>query len=304
LGYPTQKPVALLRRIIEASSNPGDVVLDPFCGCGTMIEAARELDRRWVGIDMSNLAVLVIQRRMQVLGLDVPVFDWPTELDGVRRMVEAPGGRHRFEAWALTRLNAQPVRELGGKGPDQGVDGRIHFTTPTGRVQTIIVSVKSGSISSSVIRDLKGVVQRERAAMGLLFTLREPKGPMVAEAATSGFYRAPDGRRYPRVLIHTVRELFQGRMPDLPSRHGVQAEVWALPTSARPVRARPVARPPSSARPQQLSPGTTDSATAAKLREAYAHRDSAEGEGASSPPAARPSEPSGRDLQRRRQSPR
>lgn len=112
LGYPTQKPVALLDRIIRASSNPGDVVLDPFCGCGTAIEACVSAGRKWIGIDISNLAVEVICDRMEALGMDIALFDWPTELDGVRRMVEAPGGRHRFEAWALTRLGAQPVHEL------------------------------------------------------------------------------------------------------------------------------------------------------------------------------------------------
>lgn len=240
LGYPTQKPVALLRRIIIASSNPGDLVLDPFCGCGTAIEAAIGTDRHWIGIDHSNDAVKVIRDRIR--GLDVPldVFDWPTELDGVRRMVEAPGGRHRFEAWALTRLNAQPVRELGGVGPDQGIDGRISFTLPNGRVENIIVSVKSGHTGSAALRDLKGTVQRERAAMGLLFTLQEPTEPMRREAVTAGFYRAPSGETYPKAVIFTVRELFEGRLPSLPIKQGVQVSMWPqLPTISRPVRLRP-----------------------------------------------------------------
>lgn len=273
LGFPTQKPVSLMERVILASSNEGDVVLDPFCGCGTTIEAAREQKRQWIGIDQSNFAVEVIRGRMEALGVDVPVFDWPTEMDAVRRMVGSPGGRHRFEAWALTRLNAQPVRELGGKGGDQGIDGRISFTTSAGRVQTIIVSVKSGHIGSPVIRDLKGTVERERAAMGLLFTLQEPTEPMRKEAATAGFYRSPiDGHQYPKMVIHTVRELLDtGRLPDLPSRRGVQTEIeWHLPTATRPARLRParsaarksepVVQPPPSGEPAQV------------LREQYASR--------------------------------
>jgi DNA modification methylase len=267
IGWPTQKPLGLLNRIIAASSNEGDLVLDPFCGCGTAVEAAQQANRHWIGIDISNLAVEVIGRRMNALGVDVAVFDWPTELDGVKRMVEAPGGRHRFEAWALTRLNAQPVRELGGRGADQGIDGRIPFTLPSGKVETIIVSIKSGHVGSPALRDLKGTVQREHAAMGLLFTLQESTEPMRREATTAGFYRAPAGAVYPKIVIHTVRELLSGHLPDLPSRFGVQADLWqSLPTASRAVRLRPARHVPGPIQPVVAYP----TETADKLREDYA----------------------------------
>jgi site-specific DNA-methyltransferase (adenine-specific) len=274
LGYPTQKPVALLNRIIEASSKPGDIILDPFCGCGTAIASALGRGRRWIGIDISNLAVQVIQDRMARIGIEVPVFDWPTEMDGVRRMIESPGGRHRFEAWALTRLNAQPVRELGGKGSDQGIDGRIRFTLPSGRVETIIVSVKSGHVGSPAVRDLKGTVQREHAAMGLLFTLQEPGMPMKTEAATAGFFRGPSGVQYPRIVLHTVSELLEhGQLPNLPSHHGAQSEMWPPPIASGSVRVQPAPRP------AHLSPAGPNPpnfpAAAREIRQAYSRRSDA-----------------------------
>lgn len=272
LGYPTQKPVALLDRIIRASSNPGDLVLDPFCGCGTAIEAAFDAGRQWLGIDISNLAVEVICERMRGRGVEVSVFDWPTELDGVRRMIEAPGGRHRFEAWALTRLNAQPVHDLGVGGPDQGIDGRISFTVPGGRVETILVSVKSGHVGSPAIRDLLGTMHRERAVMGVLFTMQGPTEPMRKEVASSGFYRSPiDGRQYPRLVIHTVRQLIEGHsLPDLPSGQGTQSTLWDVPPVVVPVRLRSTQRLRKSQGQVPLPLAADDAST--ELRAAYADR--------------------------------
>ncbi len=279
--YPTQKPVTLLRRIIEASSNPGDLVLDPFCGCGTTIEAvyprgSTEPDRQWIGIDNSDLAVRVIRARMRARGIEVPVFDWPTEMAGVERMVEAPGGRYRFEDWALNRLGL-PENRRGGDG---GRDGRIAFTTPTGRVESIIVSVKSGHIGPSVLRDLRGTMQDAKAVMGLLFTFKEPTEAMRREAASAGFYRAPDGHQYPRLVIYTVRELFDGHRPELPSHHGVQQAVWSLPTASRPVRLRPVRQAAIS--PRAAAPANAESQFASHVRERYAAASTAE-EGTLSP---------------------
>jgi DNA modification methylase len=236
LGYPTQKPRGLLDRIIQASSNPGDVVLDPFCGCGTAIESADANGRRWIGIDISNLAVDVIRDRMAKRGVAVRVFDWPTEMDGVRRMVAAEGGRRRFETWALARLGL-PENRPGGDG---GVDGRISFTLPGGRPQTVIVSVKSAHVGPGVIRDLKGTMQRERAVMGLLFTMEEPTSLARREAVEAGFYRSPiDGREYPKVTIHTVEALLNGgRLPDLPTRYGIQDSLWGVPQATVSVRLR------------------------------------------------------------------
>ncbi|MEX1173559.1 MAG: DNA methyltransferase [Chloroflexota bacterium] len=245
LGFPTQKPLALLERIITASSQPGGVVLDPFCGCGTALQAASGLGRNWIGIDISNLAVQVIQDRM---GTSVPVFDWPTEMDGVKRMIEGPDGRHRFEVWALARLGLAENR----RGGDGGIDGRIAFTGPGGRLENIVVSVKSGHVGPAAVRDLKGTMGRERSAMGLLFTFEEPTSSATREAVESGFYRSPlDGRQYPKVVIHTVRDLLEdGRLPDLPTQQGIQASIWPLPASTRAVRLRVIKRTPERKGPR------------------------------------------------------
>lgn len=265
LGWPTQKPLPLLERIIATSSNPGDVILDPFCGCGTAIEAATALGRRWIGIDISREARQVIVDRMKG---HVQVFDWPTDVEGARAMAERkPDGRHLFEAWALTRLGAQPGRTLGARGADQGVDGRIRFPGAGGRLETVVISVKSGHVAASMVRDLIGTMQRERAAMGVLLTLTDPTQAMLREAASAGFYRSPiDGRSYPKIVIHTVRELLEeGRPPDLPSRHAAQDEFWPLPTISPVVRRHqrpsPSSQPPASVR------------TAAPARVAQAIRD-------------------------------
>jgi site-specific DNA-methyltransferase (adenine-specific) len=239
LGYPTQKPLALLQRIIATSSNEGDVVLDPFCGCGTAIEAAESLGRSWIGIDRSVEARNIIIERMAARGTTIDVFDWPTEVAGARAMAERkPDGRHDFEAWALARLNAQSGRSNGAKGSDRGIDGRIRFRGEAGRVETILVSVKSGHVSASMVRDLIGTMQREKAAMGLLFTLAEPTTAMLREANSAGFYRsAADGEAYPRVVIFTARELLdEGRQPVLPARSSGQEEFWPLPTISPTVR--------------------------------------------------------------------
>lgn len=277
LGYPTQKPVALLDRIIETSSKPGDVVLDPFCGCGTMIASAVGRGRRWVGIDISNLAVGVIRDRMARVGIQVPVFDWPTEMDGVERMVEGPDGRHRFEAWALTRLGLGANR----RGADGGIDGRIAFTGPRGRLETIIVSVKSGHVSSAAIRDLTGTMTTERAVMGLLFTLEEPTPAAKRAALAAGFWRSPtDRRQYPKVVIHRVRELLQdGRLPDLPTHQGIQAPMWPIPASTQSVRLirgrhRVAESRPRAERANLRRPVLADTGAARRMREEYASAES------------------------------
>lgn len=289
LGYPTQKPVALLERIVRASSNPGEVVLDPFCGCGTALEAAADLDRRWIGIDISNLAVKVISDRMAKLGIEVPVFDWPTEMDGVRQMVDGPDGKHRFETWALARLGLPENK----RGSDAGMDGRIGFTLPSGKVETIIVSVKGGRhVGSPEVRDLKGAMARERAATGLLFTLDNPSSKARKEAMEAGFYRSPvDGRQYRKLLTFSARELLEeGRLPDLPTRHGVLEPFWPLPAATRSVRLR--AMKGTAPIPLPLPLESVD--RAAEIREAYiadetAHPEPSEAVNPADPLSPRPS---------------
>ena len=223
LGYPTQKPVGLLERIISTSSNPGDVVLDPFCGCGTALVAAQKLDRRWVGIDVTYLSIAVMKARLKdSFGLaDVEVIGQPTEVDGARAMLVGAGleGQYQFQWWALDLIGAQPLGGVQKKGADRGIDGVISFSTgPHGEVGRALVSVKSGSVNSSMVRDLKGVLEREKAEIGLFVTLEEPSGPMQLEATTAGVYQsALSGREYPRIQLITIRELLEEhRRPDLP----------------------------------------------------------------------------------------
>jgi DNA modification methylase len=223
LGYPTQKPVALLERIISASSNPGDVVLDPFCGCGTALVAAQKLERRWIGIDVTYLSIAVMRARLKdSFGLaDVEVIGQPTEVEGARAMLQGTGleGQYQFQWWALDLIGAQPVGGVQKKGADRGIDGVISFSTgPRGEVGRALVSVKCGSVNSSQVRDLKGVLDREKAEIGLFVTLEEPSGPMHMEATTAGVYHSElSGRDYPRIQILTIRELLEeNRHPELP----------------------------------------------------------------------------------------
>ncbi len=220
LGYPTQKPVGLLQRIIEASSNPGDVVLDPFCGCGTALVASQRLSREWVGIDITYLAIAVMKARLHdMFGIEAHIVGAPTEVAGAKLLAEQGlEGRYQFEHWALTLVDAHPAG--GGekkKGADSGIDGKITFTDVGGKLQTVIVSVKSGNVNRGMVSDLAGVVSRDGAAMGLFVTLEEPSGPMKVDAAQAGeFYSALSNRSYPKIQIITIRELLDGRKPQVP----------------------------------------------------------------------------------------
>lgn len=221
LGYPTQKPVALLERIISASSNPGDVVLDPFCGCGTTIAAAQKLGRHWIGIDITNLAIALQKYRLQdayglEAGRDYLVIGEPKDLASAAQL--AQDSRHQFEWWALSLIRAQPINpgdssgKKGKKGADRGIDGQIVFIDDSsGQPKRILVQVKSGHVSASIVRDLRGVIEREGAALGVLITLDPPSQPMKTEAAAAGYYTSPGwGRDYPRLQILTVEGLLAG----------------------------------------------------------------------------------------------
>ncbi|HUY09571.1 MAG TPA: DNA methyltransferase [Candidatus Dormibacteraeota bacterium] len=219
LGYPTQKPVALLERIVSASSNPGDVILDPFCGCGTAVVAAQKLDRRWIGIDITYLSIAVMRARLKdTFDLDdVPVVGQPTEVEGARQLAQSPEGRYQFQWWALNLVEAQPVGGVERKGADRGIDGVITFSDERHALQTVVVSVKSGHVNSSMVRDLKGTLDRERAVIGLFVTLDEPTREMSLEASTAGLYHSDLWNRdYPKIQILSIRELLDGRHPELP----------------------------------------------------------------------------------------
>jgi site-specific DNA-methyltransferase (adenine-specific) len=209
LGYPTQKPVALLERIISASSNPGDLVLDPFCGCGTTVHAAEKLGRRWIGIDITHLAVALIQRRLRdAFGKALRPYEVhgvPTDLAGAQDL--ARRDKHQFELWALSLLpNAQPWKG-GRKGADKGIDGVIYIQPEGRKAERCIVSVKGGkNVSVAMIRDLKGVMEREKAPMGVFVTLAPPTGPMQTEAAAAGVIDTHFGK-LPRLQIATIEAL-------------------------------------------------------------------------------------------------
>jgi hypothetical protein len=209
LGYPTQKPEALLERIISVSSNEGDIVLDPFCGCGTAIAVAQRLKRRWIGIDITHLAVNLIRQRMrdhfgdeaqktyEVIGEPVSVAD-AAEL--------AKQDPFQFQSWALGLAEAR-VADSAKKGADRGIDGRKYFHDDnSGKSKQIILSVKAGeNVNVAQVRDLRGVIEREKAEIGVLISMEKPSKPMLKEAAEAGFYKSPhiDGK-FPRLQILTI----------------------------------------------------------------------------------------------------
>lgn len=222
LGYPTQKPVALLERIVNASSNPGDVVLDPFCGCGTTVHAAQKLDRQWIGIDVTHLAIGLIEKRLRDAfeGVDFTTHGVPQDLAGARDM--ANRGREdknyyfEFEKWALSLIAAQPGN-LSKKGADRGIDGNIYF----GKTNRAIVSVKAGdNVGVAMIRDLRGTIERERADIGIFLTLTPPTKPMITEAAAAGQFEMEGFSPVPRIQIVSIEEALQlrDRAVRLPAR--------------------------------------------------------------------------------------
>ena len=223
LGYPTQKPTALLVRILEASSRKGATVLDPFCGCGTTIDAAQRLDRRWIGIDITHLAVGLIKHRLaDTYGPNIAesyrVIGEPTDLAGAREL--ASEDPFQFQAWALGLVGAR-VAGSDRKGGDKGIDGRLYFhDEPEGPTKQIIFSVKSGHLVPNYVRDLRGVVDREAAQIGVLLSFDDPSPGMRAEAASAGFYDSPWGARHPRLQLLTVGELLGGRGVDYPNIAG------------------------------------------------------------------------------------
>lgn len=218
LGYPTQKPLALLERIVGASSRPGDVVLDPFCGCGTTIDAAQLLGRGWIGIDITHLSIGLIKHRLaDRYGPEIAhtyrVVGEPTAVDDAR--VLGHEDPFQFQAWALGLVGARPV---GGvkKGGDKGIDGRLYFhDSAAGPTRQIVLSVKAGKLVPDYLRALRGVIDREEAEIGVLISFEEPSQGIKSEAAGAGFYESPWGR-HPRLQLRTVGQLLEGQGIDYP----------------------------------------------------------------------------------------
>lgn len=216
LGYPTQKPLSLLERIITASSHEGDVILDPFCGCGTTVEAAQSLKREWIGIDVTHYAVTLIEARLKrrYPNASYSVKGRPTDLAGAREL--ARRDKHQFQWWAAWRVGAQTYREEK-KGADRGIDGSIFFKNGPYGDGRIIISVKGGeNVGVQAMRDLRGVIEREEAEMGVLVTLAEPTAAMKQEALQAGFVRRSAHGRLPRLQIVTAAELIANDLPKLP----------------------------------------------------------------------------------------
>jgi DNA modification methylase len=213
LGYPTQKPQSLLERIIASSTNPGDMVLDPFCGCGTTIHAAQKLGRQWIGIDVTYLAINLIKRRLNDAFGEEACFEergQPTDLGSAKRLAQLD--KFQFQHWALSLIGARPLREGGGKGADRGVDGLLHFYESKEKREKIIVQVKGGGVKRSDVATLLGDVNNQKAKGGILVTLEKPSKPMREEAAAAGRYTSAlwHDKDYPKIQILTVEGLLDG----------------------------------------------------------------------------------------------
>jgi hypothetical protein len=227
LGYPTQKPIGLLKRVILSSCPEGGRVLDPFCGCGTTIAAAQELGRPWIGIDITYLAISLIKSRLSAIGTDdYSVLGEPTTADDAEEL--AASDPYQFQWWALGLIGARPAE--GKKGSDQGVDGRLFFFDEGSKPKQVIVSVKAGTILPTHVRDLVGVLDREKAQIGVLISFREPTREMRQEAASAGFYTSL-GHNYPRVQLLTVAELLGGKRIEMPpiGPHGTEVALPPTP---------------------------------------------------------------------------
>lgn len=214
LGFPTQKPMALLERIIKSSSDKGEVVLDPFCGCGTAIVVAQSLARKWIGIDITHIAIALVKHRLKdMFGGKVryKTLGEPVSVSDAHSL--AKQNAYQFQWWALGLVGARPVEEK--KGADKGIDGRIYFHDSKGRTNQIVLSVKSGHVSVRDVRDLRGVVDRKKAQIGVLITMESAARPMLTEAASAGFFKTAWGN-HPMMQVLTIDELLQGKQIDCP----------------------------------------------------------------------------------------
>lgn len=219
LGYPTQKPLLLLERIIKSSSEKDGVILDPFCGCGTSITAAQNLKRHWIGIDITHLSINLIKWRMKhVYGLeprkDYKVIGEPEDFAGALEL--ASQNRYQFQWWATALIDARPYGNKK-KGADTGIDGYLYYQEDPKTINRAIVSVKSGKTSVKDIRDLGHVIDREKAEIGIMITLQSATRDMVTEAVRKGFYRSEKiNKDFQRLQILTIEEILAGKKPLTP----------------------------------------------------------------------------------------
>lgn len=226
-----------MERIIQASSNPGDLVLDPFCGCGTAIAAAHKLGRRWAGIDVTHLAITLQKFRLKdSFGLEAcknyDVIGEPEDIGAARQL--AHDDRYQFQWWALSLVDAKPIggEKIGRKGKDAGVDGVINVVDgPKGKLASVLIQVKSGHVRPTDVRDLIGVIDREKAAIGVFITLESPSKDMSKEAVSAGFYHSILWEKdYPRIQIFTVEQLMKGVRVDMPPAYNPYKKAEAMQT--------------------------------------------------------------------------
>jgi site-specific DNA-methyltransferase (adenine-specific) len=213
LGYPTQKPRALLERIIAASSNPGDIVLDPFCGCGTAVDAAQKLGRKWIGIDVTHIAIGMIEDRMRsgYPGIAFETIGVPRDLASAERLAEEDP--HQFQQWVSWQVGGFPREKKGG---DKGVDGWFNYLAAKGRIETGVISVKAGDhVNPNMVRDLGRVMERDKHRFGLFVMKGLPTKGMRDEAASQPVIETEFGR-FPALQFVTLAELFAGLRPKLP----------------------------------------------------------------------------------------
>jgi site-specific DNA-methyltransferase (adenine-specific) len=213
LGYPTQKPQALLERIISASSNKGDMVLDPFCGCGTTIHAAQKLGRQWIGIDVTYLAINLIKRRLKDAFGDEVQFEergQPTDFGSAKQLASLD--KWQFQQWALSLIDARPRTPGEGKGADRGVDGMLYFYENKEKREKILVQVKGGGVKRNDVATLLGDVNNQKFVAGILLTLEKPTKPMREEAADAGRYTSKmwHDKDYPKIQLLTIEGLLNG----------------------------------------------------------------------------------------------
>ncbi|MDD5127172.1 MAG: DNA methyltransferase [Dehalococcoidales bacterium] len=226
IGYPTQKPMSLLNRVILSSSNEGDIVLDPFCGCGTAVVSAQHLNRKWIGIDITYLAISTMKWRLDNMfsGIEYKVVGEPVDLEGAIALSKQD--KYQFQWWAISLIKyAQPYGDKK-KGADSGIDGYLYFQDEKDKIKKAIISVKGGHVNVSQIRDLIGVVKREKAEMGIFITLEPYTKPMEQEAILEGFYCSPLGKEYQKIQILTIADLLNRKKPDTPS--------WVAPMDTPP----------------------------------------------------------------------
>jgi len=219
LGYPTQKPIALLERIIQTSSNESDLIMDPFCGCGTAVAAAEKLGRKWIGIDITYLAIALIKKRMidHFPDAKFQIIGEPKSADDAKQLfLQSP---FQFESWAVSLLGGQPYKS--GGGGDTGIDGLLYFKDYANEHHKIIIEVKGGGYNPKDVRALKTVIKREGAPLGVLLALNKPTKGMLTEAAEAGKWQMPGSKRsFPVIQIVTIEDFLAGKRPELPDTSG------------------------------------------------------------------------------------